>query len=203
MFNGRSIAVVVAHPDDAEYSCGGLISRAVSEGNRVKVIVLTNGELAGEHRAKEQEEASKILCNELAFCNMKDGSIKVNGDTVKCIEEQIEGFDIVFAHYPKDTHQDHRNASLITKSASRNKDIVYFEGGSAEDFVCNMYVPLKDSDIAKKIVALRCHKSQTMKYSKAGISFISGAVATSVYRGNQINRKFAEGYCIGRMTEGE
>ena len=67
---GLSILVVVAHPDDAEWYCGGTLARAVAAGSRVTVIVATDGE-AGRGaptpaelavtRRREQLEAARIL----------------------------------------------------------------------------------------------------------------------------------------------
>ena len=59
------ILVVAPHPDDAELGMGGAICRFLSEGQRVGILDLTNGEPtphgSPEIRAKETERASRHL----------------------------------------------------------------------------------------------------------------------------------------------
>jgi len=54
-----------AHPDDVELGCGGTLAKAVSEGKKVGIIDLTQGEMATrgnpQLRAKESQAAADIL----------------------------------------------------------------------------------------------------------------------------------------------
>ena len=59
------ILAIGAHPDDVELSCAGVIAKEVSNGKKVGVLDLTQGELGtrgtAEIRAQEAADAAKIL----------------------------------------------------------------------------------------------------------------------------------------------
>ena len=61
------VLVFAAHPDDAELNIGGTISSLSSEGKKVGVVDLTQGEMGTrgsvEIRAKEAAKASEIMAN--------------------------------------------------------------------------------------------------------------------------------------------
>ena len=59
------VIAFAAHPDDAEASCGGLLSKLARLGYRVAICDLTRGELGSngtlEERAQEAGEAARVL----------------------------------------------------------------------------------------------------------------------------------------------
>lgn len=59
------VLAVMAHPDDAELTCGGTLIRCVKQGYRVGILDLTRGEMGTrgtpELRAKEAAAAAKVL----------------------------------------------------------------------------------------------------------------------------------------------
>src|SRR5262245_14503369 len=60
-----NILVVGPHPDDQELGMGGTIAKLVSQGHRVLLLDMTNGEPtphgSPEIRARESSKAAKIL----------------------------------------------------------------------------------------------------------------------------------------------
>ena len=54
-----------AHPDDVELGCGATIAKSVSQGKKVGIIDLTQGEMATRGtvstRAKESQAAADLL----------------------------------------------------------------------------------------------------------------------------------------------
>ena len=40
----KKIAVIMAHPDDAEFICGGTVARWAEEGNEIVYVLLTSGD---------------------------------------------------------------------------------------------------------------------------------------------------------------
>ncbi|MCS7002904.1 MAG: PIG-L family deacetylase, partial [Dehalococcoidia bacterium] len=40
----RSVLVVTAHPDDAEFGCGGSMAKWAAEGRDVTLVICTNGD---------------------------------------------------------------------------------------------------------------------------------------------------------------
>ncbi len=58
------ILAIGAHPDDVELGCGGTLAKLISEGKKVAIIDLTEGELGtrgtAETRKEEAANAAKI-----------------------------------------------------------------------------------------------------------------------------------------------
>ena len=52
--------VVVAHPDDAEFGCGGSVAKWAREGKEVTYVILTNGDKGSSDRAMTSERLAKI-----------------------------------------------------------------------------------------------------------------------------------------------
>ena len=57
------VLAIGAHPDDVELGCGGTIAKLISEGKKVAIIDLTEGELGtrGTNETRAQEAATARL----------------------------------------------------------------------------------------------------------------------------------------------
>ena len=59
------VLAIGAHPDDVEFGCGGTLLKLISEGKKVVIIDLTQGELGtrgtAETRANEAANAAELL----------------------------------------------------------------------------------------------------------------------------------------------
>ncbi|MEE8199943.1 MAG: PIG-L family deacetylase, partial [Candidatus Acidoferrales bacterium] len=59
------VLAIVAHPDDAELSCGGTLIKCARQGRRVGILDLTRGEMGTrgtpEIRAREAARAAKVM----------------------------------------------------------------------------------------------------------------------------------------------
>lgn len=55
-----SLLVVMAHPDDAEFSCGGTVARWVAEGCRVHYCICTNGDKGSADEAARPDELARL-----------------------------------------------------------------------------------------------------------------------------------------------
>lgn len=112
------------HPDDVELGCSGTLLLAVSEGKKVGIVDLTQGELGTrgnvQTRKEEAEAASKILGLSVRDnLGMRDGFF-VNDEAhqlkvISCIRKYRP--DIVICNAQQDRHPDHgRAASLVSES---------------------------------------------------------------------------------------
>ena len=118
------ILAIGAHPDDVELGCGGTLAKLISEGKKVAIIDLTQGELGTrgtkETRKEEAEEAAKILgISARENLKMKDGFINNSEEYQMRIVKMIRKYqpEIVFANAIDDRHPDHAKASKLASDA--------------------------------------------------------------------------------------
>jgi LmbE family N-acetylglucosaminyl deacetylase len=115
------IVCVGAHPDDPESGCGGTLARYAEAGHMVTAIYLTRGEagIAGRAHAEaarvrtaEAEAACKILGVRPVFAGQIDGATEINQARAQAMARLLasEAPDVVFTHWPLDTHPDHQAA---------------------------------------------------------------------------------------------
>ncbi len=126
----RRILVVVAHPDDAEFICGGALSRWHREGHTIHFCLCTDGnhgssdpEMTPERlvaiRQAEQRAAAAHVGGEVTFLGFVDAELEPTLDLRKAITREIRRFrpHVVLCQDPTmryyDTyinHPDHRAA---------------------------------------------------------------------------------------------
>lgn len=141
----KRFMVVVAHPDDLEFSSAGTVAKWVHRGMEACLVQVTSGDRGSpdpemtperltEIRENEQREAAALLgIGEVAFLREPDGetdnSFRFRGRIVR----EIRRFrpDIVITHdpwRPYALHPDHRNVGLTTTDAiyPTARDAIYF-----------------------------------------------------------------------------
>jgi LmbE family N-acetylglucosaminyl deacetylase len=171
------IVVVGGHPDDPESGCGGTMARYADLGHEVVALYLTKGEagIAGKSheeaalmRTAECHEACKILNARAVFAGQVDGSTEVTPHRYDEFRRVLEAEkpDVVFTHWPIDTHRDHRAASFLVYDAwlrsQRRFALYYFEvvsGVQTQQFSPTDYVDITATE-ARKRAACFAHKSQ-------------------------------------------
>ena len=175
----RRLNVLVAggHPDDPESGCGGTMARYVEGGHHVVALYLTRGEAgipgttheeAARIRTAEAERASAILGATPRFGGQIDGDTHVDRAAYAAIRAMYEQEqpDVVFTHWPVDTHPDHRAISLLIYDAwlrsGRKAALAYFEvltGTQTQVFRPTDYVDIS-AVVEKKRAACFAHASQ-------------------------------------------
>jgi LmbE family N-acetylglucosaminyl deacetylase len=121
----------------------------------------------------------------------------VNNEWVERIKQLImdEKPDIVFTHWPLDSHKDHQSASLLTTQSWMQEpqqfSLYFFEvciGEQTLIFHPTDYVDITDTQEQKK-KAVYCHVSQ----DPPGI-YECGHAAMEDFRGRELGVKAAEGF---------
>ncbi len=194
-----NILAIGAHPDDIEFGCGGTLSKYSEKGHIVYMLVLSKGDRGGDSdvRQKEQENSAQILrAKTLYFGDYKDTEIVQSQKLITEIEDFLKvikpGF--IFVHYHDDTHQDHRNLSNSTISATRYiQNVLFYEGPTTQNFTPNVYVDIT-SALDKKFECLEAHVSQVSKTNIEGLSIIEAAKSTAHFRGIQGRVEYAEAF---------
>ncbi|MCB0123412.1 MAG: PIG-L family deacetylase [Caldilineaceae bacterium] len=96
--------VIMAHPDDIEFSCAGTVARWVKEGAAVSYVLVTSGDVgiadlsisredAMEIREKEQRAAADVIgVNEVIFLREGDGMVENTMALRKRLVREIRRF---------------------------------------------------------------------------------------------------------------
>jgi LmbE family N-acetylglucosaminyl deacetylase len=119
-------------------------------------------------RTAEAEAACKVMGARAVFAGQIDGATELMRARVDEMTKLLdaEAPDVVFTHWPIDTHMDHQVASLLTMrtwvARSRRFPVYFFEvdlGAQTMGFAPTQYVDISKSRETKK-AALFAHKSQ-------------------------------------------
>ena len=206
----KKIVCVGGHPDDPESGCGGTLAKLISLGHEVTIIYLTTGEAgiegkshdeAAAIRKQEAINACKVLNAKPVFAGQIDGAAIVSNETLQRLQSLVaaEKPDVVFTHWPIDSHKDHQCASLLTMQTwvrSANKFTLYFfevcAGEQTMGFHPTDFVDITDTQELKR-KSVYCHLSQ----DPPGI-YGCGHASMEDFRGRELGVKAAEGFV--RMT---
>jgi LmbE family N-acetylglucosaminyl deacetylase len=212
----KKVVCVGGHPDDPESGCGGTLAKLVQAGHDVTIIYLTTGEAGipgkthGEAAAIRKQEAingSKVLGAKPIFAGQTDGDTIMNNEWLKTVMELIaaEKPDLVFTHWPLDSHKDHQIASLLTIQTWVRTDqkfaLYFFEvcaGEQTMTFNPTDHVDISDTQEQKR-QSVYCHISQ----DPPGI-YACGHAAMEEFRGRELGVKAGEAFVrmSGRMQGG-
>jgi LmbE family N-acetylglucosaminyl deacetylase len=132
-YTPKKAMVIMAHPDDAEFSCAGTVARWIKEGTEVVYVLCTSGDVgiaepgmtkakAAEIREAEQQAAAEVVgVKEVIFLREPDGLLENSLALRKRLVREIRRFkpEVVITGDPtvvwaRDTyinHPDHRAAA--------------------------------------------------------------------------------------------
>jgi LmbE family N-acetylglucosaminyl deacetylase len=202
----KKIVCFGGHPDDPESGCGGTLAKLVNMGHEVTIIYLTTGEAgiegkshaeAAAIRKQEAINACAVLKAKPVFAGQIDGATIMDNDWLMKVQHMIadEKPDLVFTHWPIDTHKDHQIASLLviqTWVRSSHKFPLYFfevcTGEQTQIFKPTDYVDISDTQEQKR-KSVYCHVSQ----DPLGI-YGCGHAAMEDFRGRELGVKAAEAF---------
>lgn len=123
----------MAHPDDAEFGCGGSVARWVKEGKEVTYVILTNGDKGSGDRSMTSERLAKIREEEqqnaaqalgvarVQFLGYPDGELEDTREVRCAVTAEIRRWrpDLLVTQHPYRTtnlyasHRDHRIAAGV------------------------------------------------------------------------------------------
>lgn len=199
-----NILAIGAHPDDIEFGCGGALLRYVRQGHRVCLHVLTSGELGGEGPLRKQEQlnSSKLMgAEKVFFGGYVDTRLHPDKELIAAIEEVIAQTEptLIFVNHFDDTHQDHRNLTQATLSATRYiPNVLLYEVPTTTNFAPNVFINIADV-LDDKLVLLKAHESQLFKTNIEDLSIVDVARSLANFRGIQGRVKYAEGFVSQRL----
>jgi LmbE family N-acetylglucosaminyl deacetylase len=129
---GNRVLVVMAHPDDAEFGCGGTIAKWAAAGKDINYVLCTSGDkgsgdpnvspfqLAQTRRVEQVNAAHALGAREVVFLTYEDGTLRNTLELRRDIVREIRRFkpDAVICQDPTMrfggnrylNHPDHRAA---------------------------------------------------------------------------------------------
>jgi bacillithiol biosynthesis deacetylase BshB1 len=214
------LLAIMAHPDDAELLCGGSLSKAAAQRDRVGILDLTRGEAAsiGSVEARAEEAARSAELMGLAVrrnANLRDSGL-INDDASRSV---VVGLirelrpRVIVTHWRGGRHPDHRVAAQLVYDASflsglKNYDapgdahrpekvvhcLLYREDAPGPSFVVDI-----TDHIETKMAALACFESQFSEKASAGEVFGAGdrpledqILAQCAHHGSRIRCAYGE-----------
>ena len=202
----KKVVCFAGHPDDPESGCGGTLAKLVNMGHEVTIIYLTTGEAgiegkthneAAAIRKQEAINACAILKAKPVFAGQIDGATIMDNEWLVKVQKMIadEKPDLVFTHWPIDSHKDHQIASLLMIQtwvrSSKKFPLYFFEvcaGEQTMTFRPTDYVDITDTQEQKR-KSVYCHVSQ----DPPGI-YGCGHAAMEDFRGRELGVKAAEAF---------
>jgi bacillithiol biosynthesis deacetylase BshB1 len=189
------VLAIMAHPDDAELLCGGSLSKAAAQGDRVGILDLTRGEAASvgsvEKRTEEATRSAEVMGLAVRRnAGLRDSGL-INDDAsrsvvVGLIRELLPR--VIVTHWREGRHPDHRVAAQLAYDASflsslKNYDatgdahrpdkvvhcLLFREDAPQPSFVVDI-----TDHIEAKMAALACFESQFSVKTAIGEVFGGG-----------------------------
>ena len=141
----KRVMVVVAHPDDMEFSSAGTVARFVKEGREVVLVQCTSGDkgtsrrdisspdLAQLREGEEREACRRLGVQHIEFLRLGDGELMPDVNFRERVVRQMRAYrpDIVITHdpfRPYSLHPDHRAVGITAVDSvyPTARDPLYF-----------------------------------------------------------------------------
>jgi N-acetylglucosamine malate deacetylase 1 len=207
-FKGKTVLILAPHTDDAEFGCGGTISKLIEEGNNVYCVAFSACELSLQtHFPKdilitEIKEAAKELSIPAENLILYNYEVRTfNYKRQEILQDLINlraklNPDIVFIPSLHDIHQDHHTIAQEGLRAFKNATIFCYEvPWNNLNFNTSAFFVLSQHHLQKKFNALAKYQSQAHR-PYANVDFLRSLARV---RGTQINVEFAECFEVLRL----
>ena len=210
---GRKAMIFGAHPDDPETGCGGTMIKLKNAGFEVVSVYLTKGEAgipgtsyddSAKIRVAEATKACQMMGVRPVFLTQIDGSAEVNKERYTEVKELLaaEKPDIVFTHWPIDSHADHRVCYTLVYDAWRRLgyefELYFYEvmsGVQTQLFHPTDWVDITETSQLKKDASF-CHVSQ-----KPENWYTSAHEQMEIFRGMEYRCGRAEAFVHARRDK--
>jgi LmbE family N-acetylglucosaminyl deacetylase len=197
-----NVLAVGAHPDDIEAGCAGTLALHKARGDRIHLLVLTQGEVSGDPAVKElacKNSAKLLEADDLFFGGLKDTMIPDGIETIRVIEDIIDRVnpDVVYGHTFKDMHQDHRRSAYATLSAAKDckRILAYETPNTLREFSPQVFTDIgKTFELKKQALQLFGNESRRFMLAAKAVEGLA------VFRGFQAGVHVAEAFEVGRFV---
>ncbi len=161
---------------------------------------------AGQAREQEAKESANLFLNnaaakEVILKNFRNGFFPYTAVEIKEYFEELKEWcspDLIFTHYGKDLHQDHRLISDLTWNTFRNHWILEFEIPKYDGDLAspNVFFELDEETCHRKCNnIIQCFKTQQEKHWFTAETFLS----LMRLRGVESASRYAEAFYCRKM----
>jgi LmbE family N-acetylglucosaminyl deacetylase len=226
-----SALVLFAHPDDAEFFCGGTVARWVREGCEVHYVCITDGSAGSNEpgttreamrpvREREMRAAAEILgVASVAFLGEVDGFLEVTPETRRKVTREVRRIrpEVIVAPDPSRlwygggyiNHSDHKAAGTLALSAVMPDapTRVMFQELESEGLepydVPNLYLSMEDPDTFVDITDTLALKLKALSAheSQLGPEVEERVTERAREVGERAGCEFAEGFKAFRFVD--
>jgi N-acetylglucosamine malate deacetylase 1 len=203
----QNVLVVAPHTDDAEFGCGGTISKFIKEGKNVICVAFSSAEESVMEGLPKDINRTDMI-RSMNILGVKPENLKMLNYRVRKFPEYRQEIlddlillsnelhpDLVFLPSTFDTHQDHQVISQEGFRAFKKHSILGYEiPWNNLTFTTDSFVILNEDDVDKKIESVKCYISQLGR-GYLNDNFLRSLMTT---RGGQIGSEFAEAFQVVR-----
>lgn len=207
----RKILVLLPHPDDAEFSCGGTLAKFTENGDEVHYIVFSNCS-----KSLPDELPENILYDELDQAAIRLG-VELNNITKynypvrefpRFRQEILENLvlyknsfhpDLVLLPNKNDVHQDHNTIYNEGVRAFKTCSVLGYElpWNNVTKSETNYFIRISEKQLNQKLEAISRYKSQSFRNYMDLELFRSLAKL----RGKQVGAEYAEAFELVRWID--
>ena len=226
-----SALVLFAHPDDAEFACGGTVARWAREGCRVDYVCVTDGSAGSNDPETTREEMRRVRAQELeaaadilgvasvTVLGELDGFLEVTPDARRKVTREVRRRrpDVIVAPDPSRlwsgsryiNHADHKAAgnlalSAVMPDAPTRVQFQELEREGLEPFeVPNLYLWGDDPDTYVDVTDTFDVKLKALfaHASQVGPEVESWVTERATTLGEQAGCRYAEGFLAFRLID--
>lgn len=225
--------MLFAHPDDAEFFCGGTVARWVREGSAVHYVCITDGSAGSNEpdttreamrvvREREMRAAAEVLgVASVAFLGELDGFLEVTPETRRKVTREVRRIrpDVIVAPDPSRlwygngyvNHSDHKAAGTLALAAvmpdapTRVMFQELEEEGLEPYEVPNLYLSVNEPDTFVDITDTLAIKLKALAAHESQLGPEVEELVTARAReiGELAGIEFAEGFKAFRFVDDE
>jgi LmbE family N-acetylglucosaminyl deacetylase len=219
MFTHSKIVVISAHPDDWEIGMGQFLIELLNpeRENHLLLCVVTDGGAGGYSELRRKEQAAVISFLQKRFPTtflglhkdsyaFEDTELNPSKTLISYLERVCLGSDLVFTHFPDDSHQDHRALGMCVRPACRFvPNIVFFQSYTALNFSPSLFFEFTKDEMESrdgKLQLITLHQSQVKRYKGSNQDLLQDMYALASYNGFACKtaKRFAEGFVPWRLS---
>ena len=124
MNESLDLLAIMAHPDDAELLCGGMLIKTAALGKRVGVLDLSSGEMGssgtGDMRSQEAARSAEVMgLTDRRCAGLPDAALENDQASRLVVAGHLRALRprVVVTHWKVGRHRDHRIASELVRDA--------------------------------------------------------------------------------------